>query len=684
MATLAGIRPAFLRTRPRITPRTGERFTARLPVLAGGATLAMLLAMTIGTTVALRTLMAEKSQGRFDEFAANAASSLSAEAARSLTEISAVEGLFSATRDVTQGEFTGFAIPITRSGSAVKALGFARLQVNSAGEADPEQAVGGTSESYPVTYLYPQRSGGVSIGSDLGLDARFTQAMSRARETGTAAATGPLEVPGDGTGFLVFAPVYGRTSSLEGVELVGHAFGVYDVSEFLAEPLNRAGLGTIAHRVLDKSPDGSLREISPAPGGNSSVVWGPGYRASANLTVAGREWTLEFLSPHDYGLSPLERQVWVIVMSAGIALTVVAAGSTYSLVASRRQVRDDLELLTTQLGVVLDAALEGILITDRRGRVVWANGAFSKAFGLGSAGRLNGMPWQELWKLPEVEIASRDRFAARMAEISASEVLAVSNEDVEVTRPARRTFSLTSVPVADHAGTYLGRLWVYRDVTAERAADRAKSTFVSMVSHELRTPLTSVVGFLDLALDELGAGTNGKLPKYLGTARTNAERLQRLVRDILELSSLEAGGLTLDPGPVRVNEVVTEVVESMSSQIDERALKLHTDVPESLPPARADRGRLAQILTNLLSNAVRYTAAGGKVSVVARHTEKTIELAVADTGVGIPKEYHSRIFERFVRVEGSSLRPATGSTGLGLAITKTLVDLHGGSISVAS
>ncbi|MBI4305103.1 MAG: HAMP domain-containing histidine kinase, partial [Chloroflexi bacterium] len=182
----------------------------------------------------------------------------------------------------------------------------------------------------------------------------------------------------------------------------------------------------------------------------------------------------------------------------------------------------------------------------------------------------------------------------------------------------------------------------------------------------------------------LGAGANGKLPKYLGTARTNAERLQRLVRDILELSSLEAGGLKFDPGPVRVREVVDEIVDSMASQILERGLKLHTDFSDVLPPARADRGRLAQIVTNLLSNALRYTPTGGRVTVVARARGKSIELSVADNGVGIPKEYHSRIFERFVRVEGTSQRPATGSTGLGLAITKTLVDLHGGSITVSS
>ncbi|MBI4304769.1 MAG: CHASE domain-containing protein, partial [Chloroflexi bacterium] len=543
MATLASIKPSFLRARPRGIPRSGERFTARLPVLAGGATLAMLLAMTIGTTVALRSLMAEKSQGRFDEFASNAAASVSAEASRSLTEIAAVEGLFGATQDVTAGEFSSFAIPITRAGSAVKALGFARLDTSPAGTGRIDLDSTGPADRFLVTHLQPQRSGAVIVGTDLTSDTRFTQATLKARETGASAATGPMEVPGGGVGFLVFAPVYGRTAPAGEVSLLGYAFGVYDVAEFLAEPLNRAGLGSVQHRVLDRVPGGPAREVFPVPGGDSAGAWVQGYRASANLAVAGREWSLEFLSPRDYGLSPLERQVWVIVMSAGLALTVVAAGSTYSLVASRRQVRDDLQLMTTQLSVVLDAALEGILITDRRGRVVWANGAFSRAFGLGAAGHLNGLPWQELWKLPEVEIADRDRFAGRMAEISASQTLAVSNEDVEVKKLARRTFSLTSVPVADQAGTYLGRLWVYRDVTAERAADRAKSTFVSMVSHELRTPLTSVVGFLDLALDELGAGANGKLPKYLGTARTNAERLQRLVRDILELSSLEAGGL---------------------------------------------------------------------------------------------------------------------------------------------
>lgn len=664
-----------LARRARARPVESERFTQRLPVLAAAATLVMLLAMTIGTTVALRSLMSAKSQGRFDEFAGNAAAVVSSEVSRSLTEISAVEGLFSATGNVSSNEFRSFAVSLTRGGSAVKTLGYARVI---------DSPVGASAPEVRVEYLYPTARGSVSVGSSLDTDHRFSPAMIKARETASAVATGPFEISSGGpVAFLVFFPVYGRSSADESLGLSGYAFGVYDVAEFLAKPLTRADIGSTSFRVLDMPP-ATVREIFPSSGGDSASAWGEGYRAHGDLTVAGRNWRLEFLSPHGYGLSPLEQQVWIIVMSAGLALTVVAAGSTYSLVASRRQVRLDLQLMTTQLSVILDAALEGIVVTDQAERVIWANGAFSKAFGVDTGKSLVGVSWAGLWERPGVEVGEQERFVARMKEISADPSLAITSEDIELKRPARRTLSLTSVPVADRAGTYLGRLWVYRDVTTERAADKAKSVFVSMVSHELRTPLTSVVGFLDLAIDEAGDDAPGKLNKYLGTARTNADRLQRLVRDILDLSSLEAGGIKLDFGKVNMAELVDDLVESFETDFRSHHQTAYIDVPTDLPLVRGDRGRVAQILTNLLSNAQRYTPPGGKVSVVARRRADHVELSVSDTGVGIAADDHRRIFERFVRLGANGHAPRTGGTGLGLAITKTLVELHGGTISVES
>jgi signal transduction histidine kinase len=657
-----------IRRRPQAALR-GERFTTRLPVLATAATLAMLLAMTIGTTVALRSLMGAKSQGRFDEFADNAAAVVSAEVSRSLTEISAVEGFFRATDDVSLNAFSNFAAAVTRSGSAVRMLGYA--------PADPVRP-----EGFRAEYLYPSRPGLVAGGTDLAADFRFSAALAKARDTGTPVATGPLATGADEAGFVVFFPVFARQS--DPVSPAGFAFGVYDLGEFLAEPLARAGAASIRYRVIDIPSGGPAREAFPVAGGDSAAAWPDGYRTDASLIVAGRDWRLEFLSPAGYGLSPLERQVWIIVMSAGLALTVVAAGSTYSLVASRRQVRLDLHLLTTQLSVILDAALESIVVTDRAGKVVWANGSFARSFGLGDARSLVGAPWQTLWRRPGVEVADQADFVDHMNAISADQAIAVSREDIEVTRPSRRTLSLTSVPVTDHAGTYLGRLWVYRDVTTERAADRAKSVFVSMVSHELRTPLTSVIGFLDLALDEAAGSSAGKMTRYLDTARSNAERLQRLVRDILDLSSLEAGGIRLDAVPVDLRDLVSEVTESMGSEFATRRLKSIVEMPDQVRPARGDRGRLAQVLTNLLSNAVRHTPAGGTVTVGLRDRADAIELSVRDTGIGIPREFHEKIFERFVRIGPNGGAPPTGGTGLGLAITKTLVELQGGQIAVES
>ena len=317
--------------------------------------------------------------------------------------------------------------------------------------------------------------------------------------------------------------------------------------------------------------------------------------------------------------------------------------------------------------------------------MVWANQAYADSFGFGRAEELIGREWPEVARTMGSRLGDEDAYLARVEAMHADETLAVASEDVELVGPSQRTLSMTSVPVTDEDGSYLGRLWVYRDVTPERAADRAKSAFVSMVSHELRTPLTSITGFVDLAVDGVAGPVGDGVGRLLRTAQANGKRLETLVRDILEVSRLESGP-PLNLEAVALGPVVVEVADSLARDFEARGHALSVQVPESLPEAWTDRSRVGQIVTNLLSNACRYTPEGGRVTVTGRlaaGSPDVVELSVQDTGIGIPEEYLERIFDRFVRVESGYPRPH-GSTGLGLSITKTLVELLGGSIRVES
>jgi signal transduction histidine kinase/CheY-like chemotaxis protein len=245
-----------------------------------------------------------------------------------------------------------------------------------------------------------------------------------------------------------------------------------------------------------------------------------------------------------------------------------------------------------------------------------------------------------------------------------------------------RTLSASFAPVRAVGGAVSGTVAVFRDFTREAEIDRLKSDLVSIVSHELRTPLTSIKGYLDLVL----MGASGPLSKqqssFLEIARNNSERLSEMIAELLDLSRIESGRIELDVQVVSVSEIVGRVNDSLRKSFQDRDLGLALDIPHDLPEVFGDPGRIAQILTNLLSNALKYTRTGGATVRVCQ-TGSALQIDVADTGVGISVEDQEKLFTRFFRAEDAAVRQQPG-TGLGLNITKALVEMHGGEIWVES
>jgi signal transduction histidine kinase len=225
-------------------------------------------------------------------------------------------------------------------------------------------------------------------------------------------------------------------------------------------------------------------------------------------------------------------------------------------------------------------------------------------------------------------------------------------------------------------------------VAAEQAS-RAKSEFLAAMSHELRTPLNAVIGFSQLLANKTYGELNEKQLQYLTTILSGGRHLRRLVDDVLDLAKVDAGRLTLDLSSMVVADELKEVVGVVESLARQKNITVTTEVKDVLPAINADRQRIQQVIYNLLSNAIKFTEPGGFVKVTvdvaegATHGEGALRIAVADTGIGIKAEDQARIFEAFEQVESSYARDQ-GGTGLGLALTRKLVELHGGSISVAS
>ena len=213
-------------------------------------------------------------------------------------------------------------------------------------------------------------------------------------------------------------------------------------------------------------------------------------------------------------------------------------------------------------------------------------------------------------------------------------------------------------------------------------ASRHKSEFLANMSHELRTPMNAILGFTELIRDGVYGEVSPKITAMLERIQANGRHLLGLINDVLDLSKIEAGQLKLEAADYALRDVVQTVQATTESLAAAKKLKLRIELPDVLPPARGDERRIAQVLLNLVGNAIKFTEAG-EVSVSVALDETTFEIAVTDTGPGIPVDQQQKIFEEFHQVDSSSTRHK-GGTGLGLAISKRIVELHGGKIWVES
>jgi signal transduction histidine kinase len=212
-----------------------------------------------------------------------------------------------------------------------------------------------------------------------------------------------------------------------------------------------------------------------------------------------------------------------------------------------------------------------------------------------------------------------------------------------------------------------------------REVDRLKSEFVATASHELRTPLATLQLGVNLLLDGSAGPISAAQADVLATCRDEAARLERLLRELLDLSRLESGEMAPRLAAVSATALVRDAVEPLRLQVEGKGLSLRVEVPEGLPAVRADRAQVERLMANLVSNAVRATE-HGEIAVAARAREGQVAVTVRDTGRGIPPEWLARVFERFVQVPGA----AAGGAGLGLAISQRIVEAHGGQMTVRS
>ncbi len=355
-----------------------------------------------------------------------------------------------------------------------------------------------------------------------------------------------------------------------------------------------------------------------------------------------------------------------------------------------RLIREQAERLGTMLRTqqieaaknqaILEGIADGVLVADSQNRVILFNAAAEKILGIPRLNAL-GRILDEMLGLYGASAQDWLQQVARWHESPDSyhsgDFLA---DRLEI---EQRVVSVHLSPVISSSNEFLGTVSVFRDVTVEVEADRAKNEFVSMVSHELRTPMTSVKGYADLLLMGTAGGLNEMQTHFLQIIKSNADRLGTLVNDLLDLSRIETGKVVLDLKPIDVGQLIEQVVATVMPKAREKDIVVRSVVPAVLPKAYGDADRVTQILTNLAANAYKYTPSGGEVAIHAYIKDELYHVAVVDNGIGISKEDQQRIFDRFFRVDDPLVHEESG-TGLGLAITVSLIRMQGGDIFVES
>jgi len=377
--------------------------------------------------------------------------------------------------------------------------------------------------------------------------------------------------------------------------------------------------------------------------------------------------------------------------------------------AARRSLADQ----TERLNGLVNAAIPGILMDDEHGRIRQVNQSFCDLFGIAAQpSQLIGSPAARVAVRIRRVFADPDEFLRRASEL-VTERRPVAWD--EIACADGRTLEWDYAPVSVN-GDNRGNLWGVADATdrqllaqqrerlleaeaAARAAaesaqlrlaaqnarlrelDEAKTQFISTMSHELRTPLTSIVAFTELIMDderELNEETVGSL----SVIRRNAERLLRLVGDLLLLNRLEAGVIPLELAAVSVPDLVAETARSASATAADRGITVQVSAAAG-PAVQADRLQLEQVVDNLLSNAIKFSRQDGRVLVEAAHDGRRWRIDVADDGIGIPAGELGSLFGRFVRASNARTAGLPG-TGLGLSVVKAITELHGGSVEVRS
>lgn len=631
-------------------------------------------------------------------------------------------GLFKASSHVDRSEFHAYVstLDISQKLPGIQGIGYTEW-VKPSQRAEYERHIrkdgfptfkirpAGKREIYSsITYLEPfDERNKKAFGYDMYAQETRRRAMDLARDTGDVAISGKVTLVQENSsdvqaGFLMYTPFYGAGNPDTIAERRRKSRG-FIYSAFRAQDLMKGilGLGSADVRLqifdegqpnkinlmFDNAPENLMFDSAPEKDHDASA-----FVAKKIVTIGQRDWMIQTSS-----LPPFERfldpQKTYIVLAAGILTSALVFSVLWSFANTRRRAQDIAGRITVSLneatqqakdrqariGAVLETVVDGIITIDNHGTIETFNRAAEEIFGY-TSNEISGLNVKSL--MPQPFRREHDSYLLNYRNTGDAQVIGNDREVVGL-RKDGTTFPMDLAigeMVIDGQQMFTG---IVRDISERKEIERMKNEFVSTVSHELRTPLTSMMGSLGL----LKADVLGEMPEQtkamLDIAHKNGQRLINLLNDILDVEKMEAGKLEYVMKPLEIMPLMENAIEANLGYGDAHGVTFVIGEESPAVTVQADEARLMQVMSNLMSNAAKFSAKGDEVEISVTATDESVRVAVADIGPGIRPEHRDKIFKKFSQADSSDNRAKDG-TGLGLSITKSIVISHGGTIDFVS
>jgi len=643
----------------------------------------------------------QKIERAFQESAKEIADNLFSGFSKHIDALIPLKGLYIASDSVSAEDFRLFTAGLISGENGIAALSWDQKVLDSERKAYEQQLItqgfqdfrisernsdnelvrAPTHDQYVVvTYIEPYSKNSLAHSFNVISESSRKNAIAFANNTGMPAMTAPLRLlqTNNELSYLIFMPVYQTLDVPKSTEmreqlLRGYVTALVKVNRQLEIIHNKFPKADFVIRLDDitdtQNPINVFQDTATVSAVSQLYTW------SLQQNIAGRDLRISVTPTERYIDKQLSTQSWYVLVGGLLFCSLL--GGFLLLVTGRTQYITSLvERRTLELESILDEAVEAIIIINDNGDIERANPAACRLFKIDER-QLIGRNSESIIPILYELLFTSDQEYTRSGNRSiwkAIETLGVCQDGTKL--PIE--IGVSKVDLPDR------RIYtcLIHDIAARKKVDKLKNEFVSTVSHELRTPLTSITGALGLLVGGAIPEIPVKAMDLLVIAKNNAERLGRLVNDILDIEKLEFGKLQLDIADCEANDLMRQAIDQNAGYAIKYGVRLVLDnqaIATKKITILVDQDRFLQVMSNLISNAVKFSNMDGLVTVSAKITGSDITFYIEDFGAGVPEEFRKKIFQKFAQADSSDTRKRDG-TGLGLSISRVIVERMGGSI----